>query len=169
MTPGCSSTSVRPSDSERRSRWAIRAGADRLHVVSDESGGVLARRAAEFEMPITIWAADGRALRRVTPEPLATPAPAPQSHEALRQLIIDGGAEPVVEHGVLTGEVRGLEVCRVVDDPDSGMTRLEVGVGAHDREAFQMLHGRRAGGRLARSCRRGRGAASVARKRRRIR
>ena len=46
-----------------------------------------------------------------------------------------------MEHGVLTGEVRGLEVCRVVDDAATGATRLEVGVGEHDREAFQMLHG----------------------------
>ena len=42
---------------------------------------------------------------------------------------------------MLAGEVRGLEVCRVVDDEALGTTRLEVGVGAHDREAFQMLHG----------------------------
>ncbi len=44
---------------------------------------------------------------------------------------------------VLVGEVAGLEVCRVVDDPHLDVTRLEVGVGAHDREAFQMLHGDR--------------------------
>ena len=42
---------------------------------------------------------------------------------------------------MLFGDVRGLEVCRVVDDAHLGTTRLEVGVGAHDREAFQMLHG----------------------------
>ena len=52
-----------------------------------------------------------------------------------------GGATPNVEHGVVTGEVRGLEVCRVVDDPHTGAVRLEVGVGAHDREAFAILHG----------------------------
>ena len=39
------------------------------------------------------------------------------------------------------GEVRGLEVCRVVDDLHSGAVRLEVGVGAHDREAFTIIHG----------------------------
>jgi hypothetical protein len=37
--------------------------------------------------------------------------------------------------------VRGLEVCRVVDDPVSGEPRLEVGIGAHDREAFALMHG----------------------------
>ncbi len=42
---------------------------------------------------------------------------------------------------MLIGEVRGLEVCRVVTDEITGTPRLEVGVGQHDREAFQMLHG----------------------------
>jgi hypothetical protein len=31
----------------------------------------------------------------------------------------------------------------VVDDPLTGDVRLEVGIGAHDRETFQMLHGDR--------------------------
>jgi hypothetical protein len=47
----------------------------------------------------------------------------------------------VVEHGVLIGEVGGLEVCRAVTDAATGTHRLEVGIGAHDREAFQLLHG----------------------------
>ena len=55
--------------------------------------------------------------------------------------MVEAGAVPVVEHGVVSGEVRGLEVCRVVDDPQTGAVRLEVGVGAHDREAFAIVHG----------------------------
>ena len=46
------------------------------------------------------------------PEP-----PVPAEHLALRELIAAGGADPIEEHGVLAGEVRGLEVCRAVDDP----------------------------------------------------
>jgi hypothetical protein len=121
--------------------WALRSGATRLHVVAENGTGVLARRAGEFDLPITVWQADGRLLRRATPDDLPSPAPAPEAHEAFRALIVEGGAQPVVEHGVLTGEVRGLEVCRVVDDDAMGVTRLEVGVGEHDREAFQMMHG----------------------------
>jgi len=59
----------------------------------------------------------------------------------LRELIVAGGADPIAENGVLAGEVRGLEVCRVVDDPVSGEPRLEVGIGSHDREAFALMHG----------------------------
>jgi hypothetical protein len=46
------------------------------------------------------------------------------------------GADAVVEHGVLRGEVLGLEVARVVDGG-----RLEVGVGRHDRHARAELGG----------------------------
>jgi hypothetical protein len=42
---------------------------------------------------------------------------------------------------VVVGEVRGLEMCRVVDDATTGEVRLEVGMGRHDREAFTMIHG----------------------------
>ena len=121
--------------------WAVRAGVERLHVIAEEGTGVLARRAAEFALPVEVWHADGRALWPAVAEPPLVSAPAPDHHRALRPLIEAGGAEPVEEHGVLAGEVRGLEVCRVVDDPHLGVTRLEVGVGAHDREAFGMIHG----------------------------
>ena len=63
------------------------------------------------------------------------------AHLELVPVIEAGGATPLVEHGVVIGEVRGLEVCRVVDDPHTGAVRLEVGVGAHDREAFAIIHG----------------------------
>jgi hypothetical protein len=119
----------------------LRSGASELHVLAERDTGVLARRAAEFDHPITVWHVDERSLLPALPAPIETPPAAPDHHLALQQLIEQGGAEPVVEHGVLVGEVRGLEVCRVVDDPHTGTTRLEVGVGAHDREAFQMLHG----------------------------
>lgn len=121
--------------------WAVRAGVARLHVIAEDGTGVLARRADEFELPITVWVAEGRSLRRATPDELPASASAPEAHEAFRPLIVEGGAQPVVEHGVLAGEVRGLEVCRVVEEASTGAVRLEVGVGAHDREAFQMLHG----------------------------
>lgn len=124
--------------------WARQTGfpADvtHLHLLAEEATGLLARRAAQFEVPITVWQVDGRALRAAPPAPAAHPPAVPSAHEELRALIVAGGAIPVVEHGVLFGEVHGLEVCRVVDGPD-GTPRLEVGVGAHDREAFGLVHG----------------------------
>jgi hypothetical protein len=121
--------------------WAHRRGADHLHLLAATDTGLLARRAEAFDLSITVWHVDGRALRPAAAEPLPPPPPARSAHLALTTAIEAGGAFPVVEHGVVTGEVYGLEVCRVVDDPVDGRVRLEVGVGAHDREAFALVHG----------------------------
>ncbi|HEY7625559.1 MAG TPA: hypothetical protein VH761_00770 [Ilumatobacteraceae bacterium] len=121
--------------------WALRAGVRRLHVLADEGTGTIARRAVAFAVPIDVWQVDGRTLLPAAAEPLPSTTAVPVEHERFIPLIVAGGATPVLEHGVLIGEVRGLEVCRVVTDIYTGVTRLEVGIGQHDREAFQMLHG----------------------------
>jgi hypothetical protein len=121
--------------------WAVRAGVDQLQIAAEEGTGTLARRAPAFRLPVAVWHAAGRVLLPAIAEPLPDLLAPPPDHEEFRALIAEGGATPVGDHGVLVGEVRGLEVCRVVTDAASGETRLEVGIGQHDREAFQMLHG----------------------------
>jgi hypothetical protein len=121
--------------------WALRRDAGTLNLIAEAGTGVLVRRSGEFDLDIAVWHAEGRTLLPAVSEPFESARVVPGHHDEFRGRIADGGAEPVVEFGVLVGEVRGLEVCRVVDDPHLDTTRLEVGVGAHDREAFQMLHG----------------------------
>ena len=124
--------------------WAdqqSQGGDDTLHILADQDTGLLARRAAAFAPAPTVWRADGRELEPA----VATPRPAapdlPVAARALIPLVEAAGAEPVEEHGVLTGEVAGLEVCRAVPaDPPGGM-RLDIGIGPHDREAFRLVHG----------------------------
>ena len=123
--------------------WALRRDAAALHVLAERGTGLLARRAQGFGFPVSVWHVEGRALLPALAEPLPVPSLLPAEHLALSSMIAEGGALPVVEHGVLAGEVDGLEVCRAVTDPYTDAVRLEVGVGAHDREAFQMLHGDR--------------------------
>lgn len=123
--------------------WAVRRDAVALNVLAERATGLLARRAAGFRVPISAWHVEGRTLLPAVPEPLPEPVEPPAAHMELVATIAAGGALPVVEHGVLAGEVEGLEVCRVVTDGTTGSVRLEVGVGAHDREAFQLLHGDR--------------------------
>ena len=123
--------------------WALRreAGAVRL-LAEPAAAGVLARRAALFDWDIDVLEVSGREQRpAVATEAPVTAALDPASVIAWRELIEAAGAVPVVEHGVLVGEVAGLEVCRLVTGPDGHA--LEVGIGAHDRETFQMLHGAR--------------------------
>ena len=121
--------------------WALRNGAAELNVLAHHGTGVLARRAAHVSMPVAVWHVEDRLLLPAMAEPPMAPVAPSPAHLALIPAIEAGGAVPNIEHGVVTGEVRGLEVCRVVDDAHSGAVRLEVGVGAHDREAFAILHG----------------------------
>ena len=139
--------------------WAIRNHATSLDVVVDSEGGQLARRATAFDFPIGVWFPVERTLLPVVGE-VAPPVPAVAGdHLDLIPLIEAGGARALVERGIVTGDVRGLEVCRVVDEPTVGSFAemndvpadlipqpgdgviLEVGVGANDREAFQLIHG----------------------------
>lgn len=124
--------------------WAMRQpAATEIAIIAESASGVLARRAELFDLPISIWHAVERLLVPAVVEPYPDLGPLDPTHDEMRALIAEGGAEPLVEHGVLVGEVRGLEVCRVVTDATTGEVRLEVGVGAHDREAFLMIHGGR--------------------------
>ncbi|WP_117001053.1 hypothetical protein [Desertimonas flava] len=122
--------------------WALRNDVEELNVVAERGTGVLARRAGEFVLPIRVWSVDGTSLVAAVAEPAGLRLPVDPRHLELVGDIEAGGARLLLEHGAVTGDVRGLEVCRVVDGDDRAV-RLEVGVGAHDREAFAMIHGDR--------------------------
>ncbi len=122
--------------------WADQRGATQLSViVPSDAAGIVARRAALFRDPPSVWVVDGRDLVAAVPTPISAPSPLAQGVEDLVDLILDAGADPVVEHGVLTGEVAGLEVLRAIVDPYTGELRLEVGLGTHDREANALIYG----------------------------
>jgi hypothetical protein len=121
--------------------WASRHGVRDLHVLASAETTTLARRSAGFDLSITVWHVDGISMSQVSGEPAAREIDVTPGHDSFIGTITDSGADVIIEHGVVTGEVRGLEVCRVVTDGYTGMHRLEVGVGAHDREAFGMMHG----------------------------
>jgi hypothetical protein len=120
--------------------WALRRGASELQLLVDPDAGVagvLARRAAAFAIPITVWRVVGRDLLAADPRPIFPPPPLPAGVAAWAEVLRAQGADPVVEHGVLTGEVLGLEVARVIVD-EAG-AHLEVGVGSQDRRVQLLL------------------------------
>jgi hypothetical protein len=110
---------------------------DRVNVFVDGDGGLLARRASQFASPPRIWLTDGSLA---TPAPVTPDPPIPPAVAAFADEIAAAGADPVVEHGRLIGEVEGLEVCRGEID-DDGSPRLAIGVGRFDREAHELLRG----------------------------
>ena len=121
--------------------WARQQSVGTVHLLAERDTGLLARRAVYFAERPTVWTVDERRLTPAVAEPFVAAAAIDAELEALAGLIVEGGAVPVREHGVLVGEVEGLEVCRAVRDEATGACRLEVGVGAHDREAFLLIHG----------------------------
>jgi len=119
---------------------ASRRGCSQVHVMSEHFDGSDARRASHATVDITLWTVQGRNLHPVEAEPFV-PSPLPPAPVmALEQQIRDGGADPVIDHGVLRAEVLGLEVARGAMDPETGEAWLEVGVGRHDRLAQAMMH-----------------------------
>lgn len=125
--------------------WMHKHHLSRVNVIADVGADVMARRAQLFALNINVWSVNSNELNAAMPAPVVPPLVVPAHHLSFIKIIERAGATVVCEHGVLAGEVLGLEVCRVVDDPliESG-ARLEIGVGAHDRELFQMVNGRTA-------------------------
>jgi hypothetical protein len=114
--------------------WARQQELTELHLFVEDDAGVLARRAAFFSNPPTVWWLRGAELHATGPEPFPATIPAHDS-PGLRLLLEQAGLEVVTEHDHVAGELRGLEVARIAQG------RLEVGVGEADRELTAMLHG----------------------------
>lgn len=110
-----------------------------VNLVTEHAAGLLARRASLFAEPPVVWLATGAALERAEPEPLPVIPPLDPRVAGFAARIVAAGADPVVEHGRLIGEVHGLEVARVVVGADG--PHLEIGVGRFDREANALIGG----------------------------
>lgn len=120
--------------------WARRHEAGAVNLLAECREGpasVLARRAAHFAFPVAVWRVDAPVVRPAAPAGFFPPPQLPAAAVPLAEILRRAGAEPVVEFGVLTGEVLGLEVARVV--VDAAGARIEVGVGSQDREAHRGL------------------------------
>lgn len=112
---------------------------DRVNVFAEAATGLLARRASQFAAPPTIWLVDGATATPAEPEPIPAEIALDPRVAGFADEIAAAGADPVVEHGRLIGEVAGLEVCRVEIDGDG--PRLAIGVGRFDREAHELIRG----------------------------
>ncbi|NQV96815.1 MAG: hypothetical protein HQ486_03375 [Acidimicrobiaceae bacterium] len=122
--------------------WATHHLASALRVFTDEYADDLARRASFFNFDIKIYDVSSNTPVLTAPNTVEI-REISFADELFADFITTAGADLTREHGVLAGEVCGLEVCRVVHD-ELGESRLEIGVGAHDRQIFQLLHGRTA-------------------------
>jgi hypothetical protein len=121
--------------------WARQQGATGLDVVVSgdavPAAGVLARRASLFATAPRVWEVAGRDLVAVAPAPLPVEPPLDHRLRSFSRMVAAAGADPVVEHGRLIGEVSGLEVVRVEVVGDAPV--VEIGVGRFDREAHALV------------------------------
>ncbi len=134
--------------------WASRSDAEALVLFVDSDAGRLARLATYFDtptLPIQVRAVTGATSVEVEPEPAPVPlslsGPADDASDGVDEivdLLRAEGLEVVVEHGVLRGEVLGLEVARAVVWPaevgGDDRVHLEAGVGRFDRDAVAAVH-----------------------------
>ena len=107
-----------------------------LVVVDDET--TVARRAALFDPSPTVWRLDTTQPVQVAPSPPPTPLVAAPLEDHIASLLDIVGVDVIVEHGVTTGECRGIEVARVTGQ--GAEQRLDVGVGAYDQGAFAVMN-----------------------------
>lgn len=119
--------------------WSTKHDATSVLVIVDADeaiAGRLARQAGLFHLPISVERIVDGATVPAAPTPVAF-EPEPVVPAALVDGLVDAGLEVVVEHGVVRGEVLGLEVARIVQDDEGA--HIEVGVGRFDREISAMM------------------------------
>lgn len=123
--------------------WSLRQDAERLTLFLDDLGGDVARLASYFRLPVEVRVVRAASSEVAAPTPLPDHLPAVTDPELEAQLEA-AGLEVVVEDGVVRGEVRGLEVARLVVWPTEtggdGLVHLEAGVGRFDRDAVVAMH-----------------------------
>lgn len=142
--------------------WASRRGANALVLFVDSDAGRLARLAGYFDtpaLPIQVRAVTGATSIDAEPEPapalleglVGVPAAegvgdtdGVEGIDEIVEMLRAEELEVVVEHGVLRGEVLGLEVARAVVWPaevgGDDRVHLEAGVGRFDRDAVAAVH-----------------------------
>ena len=127
--------------------WAVRNELSSVHLIvgGDDSVGLagdLARRIGALAIDSRCSAIVGTDLVSVEAAavvpPSSGPGSIPDAAQPLVELLRGVSLEVVVEHGVVRGEVNGLEVARV--EVEDGVATLGVGVGRFDREITAMLH-----------------------------
>ena len=119
-----------------------------VSLLVDDPGvaATVARRATVLDDPPEVFRVDGRSLVAVEPAEAPVDPPEVPAPDGFDDLCRGVGVEPLREHGTWRGEVLGLEVVRVVDDPDAsvdGGPVVRVGVGRFDREAGAIMQGDR--------------------------
>jgi len=112
-----------------------------VHFLVDGDASQIALTALGFDPSPTVWSITGTDVAQAAPAPATLPTSEvpPPGTSPFVDILRARDLEIVVEQGVVIGELLGLEVGRVVAS-DDGATRLDVGVGAYDQDAFAIMN-----------------------------
>lgn len=116
---------------------AARNQAQSLDLLVESDAASVARRAQLFDPSPSVWVIDGTDLvpaEASVPERIVAAAIEPD----IAALLDVDDVDIIIEHGVIIGECRGLEVARVTGT--GAEQRLDVGVGAYDQGAFVVMN-----------------------------
>ncbi|MGB6057574.1 MAG: hypothetical protein WBF71_04855 [Microthrixaceae bacterium] len=127
--------------------WARRNNCTELVVLVDEAASTAARFASYFssgDLLISVLEVAGSTASAVVADPVPATVPAPSAPGDLIDILRSQRLEVVVEHGVVRGELLGLEVARLVRWPAANggddELHLEAGVGRFDRDAVAAVN-----------------------------
>jgi hypothetical protein len=116
---------------------AARNQAQSLDLLVESDAASVARRAQLFDPSPSVWIIDGTELAPAeasVPKHVTAAAIEPK----IAALLDVDDVDVIIEHGVIIGECRGLEVARVTGA--GAEQRLDVGVGAYDQGAFVVMN-----------------------------
>ncbi|MGB3411426.1 MAG: hypothetical protein WBA45_09510 [Microthrixaceae bacterium] len=127
--------------------WARRNGCAELVLFVDEAASTGARFASYFssgDVRVSVLEVAGSTASAVVAEPAPATIPAPIVPHDLIDVLRAQQLEVVAEHGVIRGELLGLEVARLVRWPAANggddELHLEAGVGRFDRDAVAAVN-----------------------------
>ncbi|MEE2682544.1 MAG: hypothetical protein VYD77_01255 [Actinomycetota bacterium] len=108
------------------------------NLVVDKREAVLLQQTHGLSAEITLWIVDNDRVVQHPDSVIDERREINVLSEDFKELLKASGCDVVQEHGVLKGEIKGLEVARVVIN-DEGQQVLRVGVGAYDQEAHKIF------------------------------
>ena len=111
---------------------------DVINIILDEPDPLLLHQALGLHSDIRFWVVEKDQL---IPHPESKTAEKPEkpvANETAVSLLLENGCDVIREHDAVRGEIKGLEVARIIKDFDNE-SNVQIGVGHYDQEAHKLV------------------------------
>ena len=109
-----------------------------INIILDELDPLLLHQALGLHSDIRFWVVEKDQL---IPHPESKTAEKPEKpvvNETVVSLLLENGCDVIREHDAVRGEIKGLEVARIIKDFDNE-SNVQIGVGHYDQEAHKLV------------------------------